>query len=412
MSDGPEIVGFALGDAREAEARRDEIERGKRQGGRLRPEVERLARAAGERQAAGVDGEGEIAEFDAVVEDEARGPGERDPLSVTLGGEVREIEANRRPAEQASARLERQTTRDAADVEVAIIGAGRRRQLHVGDRLTGDGGAGEPGGPGDRPRAPEIGDGDVDLEPFQPVVADAHPVAVGDDRDRLPAVAARSGDFRLKRPAEPHEHERRKIVEVLCAEGHVAGDDAIGADGERAAEAGRGETQGQIVEGPSAVGALGEIARTAQRLAVDVARQLRARFEGAGDVDRPGGQRHARRPAVEQPSRAERRLHLGAEIVRRAGEAGDELNLALHARIERLRLRDVDRRADVRLALPVVAVEPRRGVAADGFEVGEAEAAAGSRAHAAGHREVAADRPVEDRIRRDEFGRRARRWRR
>ena len=97
-------------------------------------------------------------------------------------------------------------------------------------------------------------------------------------------------------------------------------------------------------------------------------------------------------------------LHLGAEIVGRAGEAGDELDLALDAGIERLRLTDVDLRADVRLALPVVAVEPRRGVAADSLEVGKAEAAARRRAHAAGHRELAAERPIEDRVGRGKLG--------
>src|SRR5208283_2504685 len=103
------------------------------------------------------------------------------------------------------------------------------------------------------------------------------------------------------------------------------------------------------------------------------------------------------RLAVEQPPGAERGFHLRAEIVGLARQSGEELNLALDARIDRPGLRDVDRGGQVRLPLLEVAVKPGRAVPSGRLEIGEAEAAARRRARGAGEREFAADDLVEER---------------
>ncbi len=199
--------------------------------------------------------------------------GERDPPAVAFRREAREVEPRRRPAAQPPARFDREPAHDAAGVEIGDVGARPRVQPDVADRLAGDRGAGELRGPLDRPRAPKVGDGHVDLETLEPIVADAHAVAVGDDRGRLFAAVGRGGDLRLKRAAELRENQRREIVEIFGAEGDLAGREPVRADRQRAREVRRGEAQSEIVERPSAVGAFGDMGGAGERLAVDVAVQ-------------------------------------------------------------------------------------------------------------------------------------------
>ena len=149
---------------------------------------------------------------------------------------------------------------------------------------------------------------EVDLEAFESVRAERHPVAVRDDRDRLPAVRSRSAHFRLKRAAHPRQHERREIVEIGRAEAELAIRQPVGADRDGAREARRGQCQREIVDPPAAVGGLRDMGRALQLVAVDVARRRGVASTCTGDVDRIGLEGDAGRLAVEQTAGAQGRF--------------------------------------------------------------------------------------------------------
>ncbi len=173
----------------------------------------------------------------------------------------------------------------------------------------------------------------------------------GDDRRGLPPAVGRGGDPRLKRAAEFRENERREIVEVLRAEGDLAGREPVRADRQRAGQTRRREAQGPdrrspirrrapLATWPEPASGWPSMSPVSEALASSSPVRWLASSR----------QRDAGRLAVEQPAGAERGLHLGAEVVGRAGQARDERGLAVDPRIDGLRLRDLDRGADVGLA--------------------------------------------------------------
>ena len=153
-------------------------------------------------------------------------------------------------------------------LEVAV---GGRDEPDVGQRLSAKLGARQPRLSGDAPGGPEIADRHVDLEPFKPGAANAHPVAGRGERQRLLTCGACRLDLRLNGAAQLREHERRQVIEVRRGEAQGAVGQLVRADRHRAVETGRSEAEREIVESPSAVVAPGDMSRPLQRVAVDVA---------------------------------------------------------------------------------------------------------------------------------------------
>src|ERR1700722_5382536 len=125
---------------------------------------------SGKRQAASADAKGEILDVEAVGSiGHRRRACERDALAAALSGKTRKLKPRRRPAEKLAARVDRESVRVPAQVEVAGQGVPRRCQLDARDRLSADFGARELREPGDDLRAPEVGDLEIDLQAFEPV---------------------------------------------------------------------------------------------------------------------------------------------------------------------------------------------------------------------------------------------------
>ena len=166
----PPIVGFAVGDAGQAEAGREQIERRQRHARRIRLEGQGRSSMAGERQAAGVDKKRQVLDVETVASvGQGRGRREREPTAAALRGKAGKLKARRRPAEEPPARRQREAARGPAEVEIAGRGAACRRQLDAGDRLPGDFGSGELREPGDDLRAPEVSDLEVDFEALEAI---------------------------------------------------------------------------------------------------------------------------------------------------------------------------------------------------------------------------------------------------
>src|SRR5208337_2177415 len=127
-----------------------------------------------ERKPAGIDGENKIFDVEALAPIGKRSRmSERQPLAAALRAEAREFEPGRLPAEQPPVRLQRDAARRRAEVEIAGIGAGRRRQFDVADRLSADPRPGETGDTGHDPGAPDVAEPQVDLEAVERAGADA-----------------------------------------------------------------------------------------------------------------------------------------------------------------------------------------------------------------------------------------------
>src|ERR1700722_2969934 len=209
---------------------------------------------AGKRQAASADMESEILDVEAVgFIGHRRRRRERDTWAAALGGEGRKLETRWWAAEEPPTRVDRKAVRVSAQFEVAGRGAAGRRQLDASDRLPGDFGSGELRDPRDNLRAPEVSDLEVDLQAFDPVRVDGHPVAVRRDRKHLLALRDGGARFCLKSAGQLREDERREIVEIGRAEAQVAGRQSVGANGEGAGEPRRSEADAEIVDGPAAV---------------------------------------------------------------------------------------------------------------------------------------------------------------
>ena len=274
----------------------------------------------------------------------------------------------------------------------------RRGQPDVGKGLSGDLSPGEPGLARDAPRAPQVADFEIDLEAFEPVCTERHPIARRDDRDRLPAARRGGADFRLERAAHLCQHDWREIVEIGRAEFELAGRQLIGADGDMARKLRRREAQREIVDAPAAIGGFRHMGRALQLVPVDVARGRGGRLDRTGNMGRLSLEGDARRPAVEQTALAQSGLQRGAEIVGNARQPRGDLGFARYAGIEDAGLRDVDAGVEVHLVAAEIAVEPGLPMRSAGGEVGETEASARRRARGAVEAEVAAGQAVEHRI--------------
>ena len=173
-----------------------------RQPGRGRSKVEGRPGVTGERKSARADGECEIFDVQTVAAKDQRGrTNKRQPLAGALNAEGRELETGRRPARKPAARLQRKSPDRRGEIEITRIGAARRRQFDVGDRLSGERRSGEAGDAGHDPHAPEVAERQVDFQAIERIGADAHLDAVGDDRDRLlPPAGVRSGTLACSAP--------------------------------------------------------------------------------------------------------------------------------------------------------------------------------------------------------------------
>ena len=226
-----------------------------------------------ERKPAGADGEHEIVDVETVARRRRQSVGRTSaslwpaPCALRLASSRRvDGPPNSRPrAFSASPRTGR------AEIEIARIGAGRRGQLDIGNRLSAERAPGEAGDARTGSSLPQTSSTVRSILRPSNWALDAHPVAVGDDRDVLPPAGARGAELRLKRAAEFGQNQRREIVEIGGAEIEFAARQPIRADREIARQARRGQADREIVGGPAAVGAPGEMSRAGQRLAIDVA---------------------------------------------------------------------------------------------------------------------------------------------
>ena len=360
---------------------------GERRGGRRRPQREVL-----DVQTVASIGQG-------------RGRRERDALAAALSGEAGEFETRRRPAEEPAARREREAARVPAQVEIARRRAARRRQLDAGDRLPADFGARELGEPGDDLRAPEVGDLEVDLEAFEPIRVDGHPVAVRRDREHCLPSATEALAFAWIAPVSfvRTSGDRSSRLAALKLKSPVASVSAPTAS----APASRAEARlsAKIVDRPAAVAVLCDMRRALERMAVDIAGQGRVRVDEAGHVIGERFERDAGRLAVEElPSpKFAFSAAVRSEGAPLSAPAISALPLTRGSR--NMGLRNLDARAEIHLVASVLPVEPRGPMLAARQKIGEAEPAARRQPRGAGQVERSAGRPIEHRIIRGEFRR-------
>src|SRR3984885_14957759 len=209
---------------------------------------------AGKGQAASADKKRQVLDVQAIASvGQCRRRREGQPTAAALRGETGKFKPRRRAAEEAPARRQRKAARGPDEVEIAGRGAGGGRQLDAGDCLPGGFGPGELGESGEDLRAPEVSDLEGDLEALKSVGVYGHPVAVRRNRERLLALGGGGVRFRLKSAGQLREHKRRQIVEIGRAENEIASRQRIGANGQRAREPRRSETEPKIVDGPAAI---------------------------------------------------------------------------------------------------------------------------------------------------------------
>ena len=229
---------------------------------------------AGKGEAASVDKKRQVFDIETVASvGQGRWRSERQSTAAALCGKTRQFKPRRRPAEKPPARGQREAARVPAQFEIAGRCVACRCQLDASDRLPADFGSRELCESGDNLRAPEVGDLEVDFEPFESIRVDGHPVAVRCDRERLLALGDGGACFRLKSASQLREHKRRQIIEIGRAETQVASRQRIGANGEGAGEPRRSEAERKIVDRPAAVVVSCDMRRPLERIAVDISGQ-------------------------------------------------------------------------------------------------------------------------------------------